>query len=84
MVRLQAQIDVLKELPYQSVYKADAQLNDLKMKSAVLMDDICDTLKQKRDELATLNGDKEIARLKKIISERDEEIENLKKENEKL
>lgn len=67
MVRLSAQIDVLQELPYQSVYKADAQLNDLKMKSAILMDDLIKVLGEKREKLAVLDGSKQITKLKKEI-----------------
>lgn len=79
MLKLSAQIELLKELPHQPVYKADAQLNDLKMKSAVLMDDLIEVLNQKRERLALLNGTKTINKLNKQIATQEETIERLQK-----
>lgn len=77
MLKLSAQIELCQELPYQTVFKADSKLNDLKMKSAVLMDDLVDVLNQKRERLALLNGTKTINKLNKQISEQSETIERL-------
>lgn len=77
MLKLSAQIELLQELPYQTVFKADAQLNDLKMKSAVLVDDLVGVLNEKRERLALLNGTKTINKLTKQISEQSETIERL-------
>lgn len=78
MLKISAQIEVLQELPYKSVYSADSKLDDLRMKSAVMMDDLIKTLNDKREALSVLNGSKEISKLKKVIGEHSEEIGALK------
>ena len=65
MFKLAVQIEVLQELPCKTVYKADAQLNDLKQKSAVMMDDLVDIINNKRRQLTKLDGANEIGKLKK-------------------
>jgi hypothetical protein len=77
MVRLSAQIEALRELPYNSVYKEDAQLNNLQMKSAVFMDDVIKSLSEKRDKLSQLNGSAEIGKLKAKNKEQTKIIEEL-------
>ena len=77
MLVLSAQIEVLKDLPYQTVYKSDAQLNDLKQKSAVMMDDLIRILNEKRAELQVLDGTVSINKLKGINKEQDEQIDAL-------
>ena len=65
MFKLAVQIEVLQELPCKTVYKADAQLNNLKQKSAVMMNDLVDIINEKRRQLAKLDGVSEIGKLKK-------------------
>lgn len=75
MVRLQAQIEVLEQLPYETVYQPGADPMRPAQKSAVMMSDLCDALNAKRNELAELDGSKAIARLKS-------ELKKLKDEHE--
>ena len=65
MFKLAVQIEVLQELPHKTVYKAVAQLNNLKQKSAVMMDDLVDIINNKRRQFAKLDGANEIGKLKK-------------------
>ncbi len=77
MLVLSAQIEVLKDLPHQTVYKSDAQLNDLKQKSAVMMDDLIRILNEKRAELQALDGTVMINKLKGANKEQDAHIDAL-------
>lgn len=85
MLMLSAQIEALTELPYESVYKSGDKLGDLKMKSAVLMDDLIRVINEKRKKLSFLNGSTEISKLKNALSKYEELIEGLEvnlKDNE--
>jgi len=85
MLMLSAQIEALTELPYESVYKAEDKLGDLKMKSAVLMDDLIKAINEKRKKLSLLNGNTEISKLKNILSKYEELVGDLEvdlKDNE--
>lgn len=79
MLILSAQIEVLKELPHTSVYKIDSQLDNLKQKSAIMMDDLIKVLQQKRAELHALDGTDAIKKLKDINTDLNEQIDILKR-----
>lgn len=84
MLILSAQIETLVELPYNSVYKAGAKIGELQMKSAVFMDDVIKAISEKRGRLAVLNGGSEIGKLKGVIKEQAEKIEELESKIKEL
>lgn len=66
-IELAAQIDVLKELDYNTVYIGEGE--NRAMKSVILMDNLIKTLADKRSQLAIINRDVEVANLRKQIEE---------------
>ncbi len=84
MVKLEAQIEVLQELPARIVYPADSQLGSLTMKTGALTDDIVGVIKEKRELLNKLNGGEEISNLKGKLQEQADVIGKLQKEIQEL
>lgn len=84
MIRLEAQIEALQQLPARVIYPADSKLDSLIMKTGAYTDDIIDSINEKRKLLNKLNGGEEISKLKKTIAEQDELVEKLRKEIEEL
>ena len=64
-IQLEAQIEVLLELEHKPIYVGNGA--DQRQKSVVFMDDLIKTLGEKRKELAIVNRDNEINKLKKQI-----------------
>lgn len=76
IIQLRAQIAVLEELPYETVYQPGTDPMKPVQKSAVMMTDLCSILNSKREELAELDDSKTIARLKA-------DLKKIKDEHEK-
>ena len=64
-IQLEAQIEVLLELEHQPIYVGNDE--ERRQKSVVFMDDVIKKLSEKRKELAVVNRDNEINKLKKQI-----------------
>ena len=64
-IQLEAQIEVLLELEHKPIYVGSDE--ERRMKSVVFMDDIIKKLSEKRKELAVVNRDNEINKLKRQI-----------------
>jgi hypothetical protein len=74
-IQLSAQIDVLLELEHKPIYVGND--DERRMKSVVFMDEVINKLSEKRVELAKVNRDNEVSRLKN-------EIKQLNKSRERI
>lgn len=82
MLILAAQIDVLKDLPTTTVVRVTDSLDGMLQKSAVLMDDVINTMNEKRRELQVLNKSDEIRKLKDINTKLQNRITELEKDED--